>query len=180
VNTFSGVLFVAAFLPYIWAILDHQTTPSPVSWAIWASVDTLALLAMKKEKALNGTIIGAVIGAWVITVLALLFGKPTMGSIEWVSVAGAALGIFLWKMPGGNPILAIVCSQAATFIAALPTFVAAYHHPEDPIAWSIWLASCICALFAIRRWNLANALQPITFTVIEAIMVILVVIRPHL
>ena len=179
-NLLSSILFLSAFLPYIWAIVHHQTVPSPVSWAIWGCVDTLALLAMKKEKAVNGTIVGAVFGAWTITVLALFFGKPTMGSIEWVSIAGAALGIFLWKKTG-NARLAIICSQAATFIAAIPTFVGAYRNPlqEDPIAWTIWLVSCICALIAIRKWDLANALQPLTFTAIEATVVVLVVIRPH-
>lgn len=180
-NTLSGVLFFAAFLPYIWAIVNQETVPSPVSWAIWASVDTLVLSAMKKEKAPIGQITGAVTGAWVITTLALIFGKPTMGSIEWVSIAGALLGIILWKTTG-NAITAVVCSQLATFIGAFPTFANSYNYPqqENPLAWSIWFVSCICALFAIKKWNIAEALQPITFTTIETVMVILVVIRPHL
>jgi hypothetical protein len=181
VNAVSGVLFFIAFLPYIWAIVNGQTVPSPVSWAIWASVDTLALIAMKKEKATSGQLTGAVAGAWIITILALVFGKPTMGSVEWVSIAGAVTGIILWQRTG-NAVLAIVCAQASVFIGAIPTFVGAYTNPsqEDPIAWSIWFVSCICALSAIKKWNLANTLQPLTFTTIETVMVILVVIRPHL
>lgn len=179
-NTLSGVLFFVAFLPYIWAIVNHQTVPSPVSWAIWASVDTLVLLAMKKEKAPIGQITGAVTGAWVITTLALIFGKPTMGSIEWVSIVGALLGVILWKTTG-NATAAVVCSQLATFIGAFPTFANGYANPsqENPIAWAIWFVSCICALFAIKKWTITEALQPINFTVIETVMVILVVIRPH-
>lgn len=181
VNTLSGILFFVAFLPYIWAIVNHQTVPSPVSWAIWASVDTLAFLAMKKEKALNSQIVMAAAGAWLITGLALFFGKLTMGPIEWISIAGTAAGIALWQKTG-NAIFAIVCSQATTFLGAIPTFVGAYKNPaqEDPIAWTIWLASCVCVLIAIRKWNLANALQPLTFTAIDTIMVFLVVIRPYL
>jgi len=181
VNAVSGILMLVAFLPYVRAIVNHQTVPSPVTWAIWASVDTLALLAMKKEKALNGQIIGAVTGAWIIAVLALVFGKPTMGSIEWVSIAGAMVGIVLWQRTG-NAVLAIICSQIATFAGAIPTFVGGYQNPaqEDPVAWTIWFISCIFALFAIKKWNLANALQPLTFTVINTVMVVLVVIRPHL
>ncbi len=180
-NTLAGVLFFIAFLPYIWAIVNGQTVPSPVSWAIWASVDTLALVAMRKEKATSGQLTGAVTGAWIITVLALVFGKPTMGFIEWVSIAGAAAGIILWQKTG-NAVLAIICSQVAVFTGAIPTFAGAYQNPaqEDPIAWSIWFVSCICALLAIKKWNLANALQPLTFTAIETVMVTLVVICPHL
>ena len=182
-NTASGILFFFAFLPYVWAIVHHQTVPSPVSWAIWACVDTLVLVAMRKEKAKIGQITGAVAGAWIITALAIVFGKPTMGSIEWVSIAGALLGIILWQKTG-NAILAVVCSQMATFIGAIPTFSNGYNHPqlENPLAWTIWFVSCAFALLAIPKgkWNLANALQPLTFTAIETTMVILVVIRPHL
>jgi hypothetical protein len=109
----SGVLFFVAFLPYIWAIVNQETVPSPVSWAIWASVDTLVLFAMKKEKAPIGQITGAVAGAWIVTTLAIIFGKPTMGGVEWVSVIGALLGIILWKKTG-NAVTAIVCSQLAS------------------------------------------------------------------
>lgn len=180
-NIISGVLFFVAFLPYVWAIVNGQTVPSPVSWAIWASVDTLVLLAMRKEKAMSGQLTGAVAGAWIITILALFFGKSTMGSIEWVSIAGAVTGIVLWQRTG-NAVLAIICAQIAVFTGAIPTFIGAYTNPlqEDPIAWSIWLTSCVCALFAIKKWDLANTLQLLTFTAIETVMVILVVIRPHL
>jgi hypothetical protein len=179
-NILSSILFFAAFLPYIWAIVNHQTVPSPVSWAIWASVDMLALQAMRKEKAPIGQLTGAVCGAWVITALAIVFGKPTMGSIEWVSIVGAVLGITLWQWKG-KAVLAIVCSQLAVFIGAFPTFANGYNNPsqENPLAWSVWFVSCVFALFAIKKWNLAEALQPITFTTIETVMVILVVIRPH-
>ena len=179
-NTASGVLSLIGILPYIWAIVNHQTVPSPVSWAIWASVDTLLLLAMRKENAKLGQIKGSVVGAWTVTVLALFLGKPTMGSIEWVSIAGAVTGIVLWQKTG-HAVFAIICSSVALFAGAIPTFVGAYHNPaqEDPISWTIWFVACICALLAIRKWNLANALQPLTFTTIEGTMLILVVIRPH-
>jgi hypothetical protein len=181
INTISGILFFVAFLPYIWAIINHQTVPSPVSWAIWASVDTLALLAMRKEKAPIGQITGAISGAWIVTALAIFFGKPTMGSIEWVSIVGAVTGVILWQKTN-NAVLAIVCSALSAFIGSFPTFANGYTNPsqENPLAWSVWFVSCVFALFAIKKWNLAKALQPLTFTTIETTMVVLVVIRPHL
>ena len=179
-NTAAFVLFLVAFLPYVWAIISGSADPSPISWGIWASVDTLALLAMRKKQAPIGQISGAVIGASIVTILALIYGTPTMGSIEWVSVIGAVVGIVLWQV-SGNATLAIISSQIATFIGAFPTFAHGYNNPakEDPVAWTIWLVSCVCALLAVRKWNLEEALQPLNFTAIEAIMVTLVVIIPH-
>lgn len=179
-NLFSGMLFFVAFMPYVYAIFRGETVPSPVSWAIWASVDTLAWFAMRKKNAATGQLAGAVIGAWSVTALAIIYGKPMIGFIEWVSLVGAVVGVVLWQMTG-NAVLAIICSQVAVFAGAIPTFVNGYNNPaqENPVAWSIWLASCVCALFAVKKWDLANALQPLTFTAIETTMVILVVIRPH-
>lgn len=178
-NVVSGVLFLVAFIPYIIAILHGETIPSPVSWAIWASVDTLALIAMRKESAASGQLTGAVLGAWIVTVFAVIFGKPEMGAVEWVSIAGALAGVLLWWKTG-DALLAIICSQIAVLAGAVPTMVGAYVNPahEDPIAWSIWLLSCVFAFLAIKKWDAANVLQPLAFTIIDITMVVLVVIRP--
>jgi hypothetical protein len=181
VDKVSGVLFFLAFVPYILTILGGLTQPSPISWAIWGSVDVLTLVAMKKKNALNSQIIGAVAGASITTLLAVVYGKPTMGSIEWVSIGGAVAGIILWQKTG-DALLAIISSQATILIGAIPTFTGAYFNPaqEDPVAWIIWLSSCVCALIAVDKWDLAHALQPITFTIVEGTMVFLVVILPHI
>jgi len=151
-----------------------------VTWTIWLIVDSLALVAMRKEGALNAQITGAVVGTFAVTTLTLFFGTLSFGFIELVSIAGALLGIVLWQATG-SAILAIVCSQATVLIGAIPTIVTAYHNPESesPLAWSIWLLSCVFALLAVPKWNLAHALQPITFTVLEGTMVYLVVIKPY-
>jgi len=179
VNVLSGILFLIAFIPYIIAILHGETIPSPVSWAIWASVDTIALIAMRKEGAMSGQLTGAVLGAWVVTVFAIIFGRPEMGSIEWVSIVGAIIGILLWWKTG-DAVLAIICSQIAVLAGAIPTIAEAYINPahEDPIAWSIWLLSCIFAFLAIKKWNVANVLQPLAFIIIDITMFALVVLRP--
>lgn len=178
-NTAASILSVVGCLPYIWAIVNHQTVPSPVSWVIWASVDVLALVAMWKKKALNGQIVGAVVAAGLTACFALFFGKPTVGLIEWISIAIALASVILWQVKS-DAIYGIVGSQVAIAAGAIPTIVGAYHNPthENPIAWLIWLSSCICVLFAIKKWDLANALQPLTFTVNNTIMVFLVTIRP--
>ncbi len=177
-NVLSGVLFFVAFIPYVWAIVHGQTVPSPVTWAIWASVDTLTLFAMIKEKAVIGQITGAVIGAWVVTILAIFYGNPTMGSIEWVSVVGALAGILLWKTTG-NAILAVICAQIAVLIGAVPTIVGVCAGTllEDPIAWSLWSISCIPAFLAIKKWDIANVLQPLSFAIVDVTIFVLVMVR---
>lgn len=182
-NTLSGVLFFVAFLPYAWAILHGQTVPSPISWVIWTAVDVLAYLAAREKdpQVSRGQLVGAIAGAGTITLLTLKFGKLSLGTIELVSIVGAIIGVTLWKRIG-NATYAIVIAQAVIFVGSFPEFTIGYYRPQDenPIAWCIWLGSCVCALLAVKKWDTANALQPLTFTVIEAIMVWLVVVRPFL
>ncbi len=178
----SGVLFLGAFLPYIIAILHHETTPSVVTWTIFAVVDSLAVTAMKKEGTLNFQIIGGTIGAWIIAILAFMYGDLSMGLAEVGSAIGALTGIILWKRPGGSATLAIIWSQIALFVGAIPMFKHAYlaRAEEDPIAWAIWFVSCALALVAIKKWDIANALQPMTFMLNATIMFALVILRPLL
>lgn len=180
-NALSGILAIVGFVPYIWTILNGQTVPSPASWAIWVSVDVLALIAMKKERVAIGQITGAIIGASIVVILAILFGKVSMGFIEWISIAIATTGVILWQKTG-NAIQGIIWSQIALFAGAIPTIIGAYHDPskEDPIAWLIWTASCVFALCAVKKWDLKNSLQPLNFMVMEVTMVVLVVVRPNL
>lgn len=187
-NAFSGILVFVAFVPYVWAILHHRTSPSPVSWGIWASVDTLSLITMKKaakeknEPISAGQITGAVAGAWIITVLAILFGKSSMGSVEWITIFIALLGILLWKTTG-HALFGLICAQIATLAGGIPTAVDAFRNPaqEDPLAWSIWWLSCVFALIAVKNWReIKDTLQPLVFTIIETTVVVLIVIRPHL
>lgn len=178
-NALAGILFFVGFVPYVVAILRRKTVPSPISWGIWALIDVLVLLAMRKEGAATGQVGGATIGAFVITILALRFGTSKMGLVEWISSVGAALGIILWQTTG-NPTTAIICSQSSAVLGAIPTCKKAYQKPEeeDRVAWLIWGLSCICALFAVKQWDLANALQPLVFATLEGVMIFLIVVRP--
>lgn len=71
----AGLLFLAGFVPYIIAIVRGETKPAKASWVIWASLDTITLLGMYAENAVNGQIVGAMLGAWVVVVLAIKFGN---------------------------------------------------------------------------------------------------------
>jgi len=67
----AGVLFVAAFFPYIISILRGSTKPAKTSWIIWVSLDTITFAGMLCAKTVNGQIIGALIGGWATVRLAL-------------------------------------------------------------------------------------------------------------
>lgn len=181
-SSLSGFIFVLAFLPYIFAILRGETKPSKVSWFIWATLDVITLSAMYVEKSVNGQILGAVGGAFIILSLALRHGKPGWTKVDKFCLLGAILGLLLWKMTS-NPNVGILVSALTAITGSIPTFVNAWNRPQEEnlFAWSIFWYSCLLALTAIPKWSIADAAQPITFTIIESTMMfILLYRRPRL
>ena len=177
-STLSGVIFLVGFLPYIKAILKGETKPSKMSWLIWASLDVIALLAMYVQNSVNGQILGAVGGAFVVLVLAMKYGKPGWTKLDMFCLAGAVLGIMLWQTTS-NPDFGILVSASTAFVGSIPTFVNAWKNPyqEDFMAWTIFWISCLLAMFAIPRYTIADAAQPIAFTAVETTMMIILVWR---
>lgn len=174
----AGVLFIIGFVPYIRAIVRKETKPTTASWLIWATLDTITLAGMFFKNAVNGQIIGAVLGAWVVAILALIYGTRGWTKLDKYCLGGAVLGIVLWLV-FDNPVFGIVISNVVAFLGAIPTFKSAWGDPsrEDKVAWTIYWLSCVVAVLAIPAWTLADATQPITFFVIETIMMYIVYIR---
>lgn len=173
-NLFSvaaGVLFILGFVPYAFSILKGETKPAKASWIIWASLDTITLVAMWANQSLNGQIIGAVVGAWVIVVLALKYGVPGWTRLDKFCLGGAVLGIALWTI-FNSPTMGLITSVSVVFLGSIPTFVSAWHDPsrENKVAWTIFWVSCVFAVLAIPKATFQDAMQPITFFLIESIM----------
>ena len=180
-SVIAGILFTFGFLPYILSTLAGKTKPTKASWIIWASLDTITFAGMWAKHALNGQIVGAVIGAWITVALALKRGVPGWTKLDKLCLAGAVLGIVLWAI-FNSPVTGLTISVSVVFLGSIPTFVSAWHDPsrESKIAWTTFWVSCIFAVVAIPKLTLQNAMQPITFFLIESIMMYILYIRPKL
>jgi hypothetical protein len=130
------------------------------------------------EDTLNGQIIGAVLGAWVVVALALLYGKPGWERQDKLCLSGAVLAVVLWKLCN-NPTVGIVVSNSVVFFGSFQTFASAWREPEneDKIAWTIWWTSCVCAVISLPSIQPADSVQPLTFFAIETIMLYLVYVH---
>jgi hypothetical protein len=174
----AGILFIIAFIPYIIAIVRRQTRPSKASWLIWAALDTIVLAGMYAEHTMNGQIIGATVGAWIIFVLSIKYGTSGWSRLDLFCLAGAVIGIGFWQT-FNDPTLGILISCGVAILGSMPTFKSAWKNPaqEDKLAWTIFWLSCVCALAAIPAWTVADAAQPIAFSVIESTMMVILYIR---
>src|SRR5581483_6426724 len=67
-SVLAGILFIVGFVPYIRAIVRKETKPAKASWIIWASLDSITIAGMYAKDAVNGQIVGACLGAWVVVI----------------------------------------------------------------------------------------------------------------
>ena len=174
------VLFVVAFIPYILAIIQGVAKPSIVSWIIWASLDTVYFAAMRDKETVNGQIIGAITGAWIVVIIALKFGQSGWTRKDKIAIVGGAFGVILWALTS-NALAAMIVSSVVAIWGSIPTFVSAFQEPgtEDKLAWTIFWLSCVAAIIAVPKWDLAHSLQPLTFFFIETVMMFILFVVPR-
>lgn len=180
-SVLSGVVFVIGFIPYIRAILRAETKPAKATWMIWTMLNLIMIAGMYAKNALNGQIVGITIGAMIVAILGLMYGKPGWSWLDKFCLGGAALAVILWQT-FDSPTTGIVTSCAASLVGAIPTFVNAYERPQDEnkVAWTLYWVSCVMAVFATPSWSLVDAAQPLTFFTIESIVMALLFIKPSL
>jgi hypothetical protein len=174
----AGILFLIAFIPYIRSILRGETTPAKATWIIWAAIDTITLTGMAMTHALNGQIIGAVLGVWIVAILALSRGTSGWSKLDIGCMLGAAAGLCLMFF---SPTYGLITSLTVLFIGSIPTFVHGYKEPqkENKAAWMLYFLSCLFALPGIVRWDVQHAAQPLIFFVTESVMVYMTWVRPR-
>ncbi len=167
-SVISGVVFVIAFVPYIIAILRKETQPSKMSWLIWAILDTITFAGMYIKGVVNGQIVGAILGSWIVVALAMKYGTKGWTRLDMFCLFGAFMSLVLWKI-FGDATFGIATSAVVVFLGAIPTFVSAWNDPskEDKLAWTIYWISCVIAMLAIPVWTTENVVQPLSFTIIE-------------
>ncbi len=178
-SALAFVLFMCAFLPYIKATILRETKPAKSSWTVWGFLDLIVFVTMWKQGVLNGQILGAVLGSGIIVALALKFGEKGWTLQDKVCLLGAGVGIVLWYV-FDSPFLGMMTSLGIIFWAAIPTFIGAWKNPagENRMAWTLFWLSCVAALLAVPSWTIADAAQPVTFFLIESVMMYLLFVRP--
>lgn len=174
-SVLAGLLCIIGYIPYVSSILRKETMPARATWLIWAFLDIITLAGMYAAGAINGQIIASFVGASTVGLLSLKYGKPGWSNIDKISIGGSVVGIILWVV-FKNPTFGIVISLVVILWGSIPTFASALEDPnrENKTAWIIFFISCLFAIIAIPKWTLEDAAQPVTFLIIEMIMLYII------
>ena len=174
----AGFVVIAAYLPYIRAILKKRATPEKASWLIWAVIDSLLLYGMFVRHVVNGQILGTVAVIWIVAALALFDGEAGWSRVDKVCLTSTVVGLILIIV---NPTWSIVLLAITSFVGAIPTFYSTWRDPtrEVRVTWAMYWVSCVLTVIAIPAWSVSAGAQPISFLIVQTTMVYLLFVRPH-
>lgn len=177
-SSISGILLIVSHTSYIASIIGGHTKPSRATWIIWTSLTWLAAAAMHASGALNVQIAIFCAGDALILLLSAFYGAPGWSRLDIGSLIAAAFGVALWVITN-NPLYALLISMLVNTIGTIPTYVKTWRAPEqeDLTAWVLVTFSSFFQACAIPAWTVADALQPILFTVLSVPMVLLILRR---
>lgn len=158
-----GTLIGAAgAFAYLWDTIKGRVKPNRVSFLLWSIAPMIAFAAQIKQGVGLESLMTFSTGFLpLLTFVASFTNKNAEWKLTRFDVACGILsvaGLILWLITKvGN--VAIFFSIVADGLAALPTLVKAYEHPETEIAWP-WLATCLgvaLTLLTLKEWTFANS-----------------------
>ncbi len=177
----SGVVALAAFVPYVRGVLRGQTRPSIASWWIWTAVGA-CLCASYFSVGARTTIwtpIGYVIGPLVIALLAIKFGEGGRSRLDSFCLGAAAVSLLLWWWTGSAK-LALLLNILVDACGALPTIRKSLLQPEseDRTAWAMFLLAGLLNVVAVSPWRWETAAYPL-YLVGNSLVMNLLIWRPR-
>ncbi|HAK55712.1 MAG TPA: hypothetical protein DCP38_09555 [Acidobacteria bacterium] len=177
----AGLLSLAAFVPYIVAILRGQTRPNRATWWIWTT-NGLVLGASYYSSGAENTIwvpVSYVVGPMLTALLSLRYGEGGWSAFDRTCLAGAGTGLALWWW-FNSPEVALVMALAVDFAGALPTIRKAYRAPEteDRTAWALFIAGNTVNLLAVEAWRFAIAVYAV-YMFLASGTIALLVLKPR-
>ncbi|MDO8510159.1 MAG: hypothetical protein Q7S15_00850 [bacterium] len=175
-----GLVFIAAFIPYIRAIVREEARPRKATWLVWALGDIIILSGMLTKHTVSGLMVGAVIGATTTFLLSLKYGETGWTTRDKICLTLSGLAILLWLYFGDSNV-GIAFSLIALAVAVWPTYVSAWVMPEneDRKAWVLFNVSNVLAIMAIPRLTFADVAPPIVFMAIDVPMLYLLFVHPY-
>jgi hypothetical protein len=178
IGVVATMLSVVAFIPYIRAIFKNQTKPSGASWWTWSILTIVTVISSRVAGAPWQVLmlpLWLCLSQLTVAILSIKRGDNNWDLLNKFCITGALLGILLWLVTG-QPLIALLISVIADFLASIPNFRHVYLNPEQEnrLGWTLGFGSAILEIFAISNWSVAESGWAIYFLINMGIMFLLV------
>ena len=168
------------YIPYIRDTLKGRTRPHVFSWFLWSLMEGIVFFA---QLAGGAGIWAAVTGAaapttFFIAILALRSEDKQITKWDLASLAGALVGIILWRITN-NPLLAVIFVALADALAYAPTYRKSWNRPHEEtlIEYALSSVKWVMSIFALKSLNLTTFLYPASLVFTNSVFVALLIMR---
>jgi hypothetical protein len=158
------VLTLAAFIPYIRAIIRGTVKPHVFSWVIWGATTFVVFLAQLEGKGGVGAWPIGVSGSITIFIASLAYVKRTDITItktDWLFFVSALSSLPLWYFTS-SPLLAVVVLTTVDVLGFGPTVrkVYSFPHSESLLFFALFAARNILVIMALETYSYTTVLFP--------------------
>jgi hypothetical protein len=137
------------------------TKPNRVSWFLWTLIPLIAFAAQLNEGVIYQSALTFVSGFGPAVVLAASFRDRQaywrITKYDWLCGGLSLLALILWAITKTGAI-AILLSIFADALAATPTVIKSYRHPdsESAGAFGLGIIAAVITLLTIQNWTFAS------------------------
>lgn len=176
----SGLINLAATVPYIRDILRGNTKPERATYWMWFTLSLVGFFAQLAGGArwslilsLSSTIVGGVTA-----VLSIKYGYGRFHLRDGLALIITALGIAL-SFIYHSPLLALLTVVLIDLVGASLTLYKTWYAPftENLLAWQISIAGTLCGVLAVGQYSPVIFLSPLSNFLINVFMVALIISR---
>lgn len=176
----SVLLGMLGYGIYFKQIFSGKIKPHAFSWFVWSLTTAIIFFAQVSKNAGAGAwAIGVVsLACFSISIIALFKGEKGIVIWDWIFLAVAFLGIFLWWLTK-DPLLAVILISVTDAAATFPTIFKAYRKPFEE-SFTLFLINSLRSLisiFAIESYSLTTVLHPAKLVVFNSIVAIVILYK---
>lgn len=161
----AGVLQVSSIIPYIRDIIRGDARPNIVSFALWTTIQVIAIAAQISAGASwsLALLFATTFNTTLVVILCLRgYGYKKYGLVDKACLGLAVLTLVLWQITN-NAVLALVLAVVTDLIASLPTIVKTYKDPfsETVLPWFMIVIAAAMGAASTTIFNVANLIYPL-------------------
>jgi hypothetical protein len=163
-STVAIILTVAAFAPYIRAIIRGVVRPHIFSWVIWGTTTFVVFLAQLEEKGGAGawpTGFSAMLAIFIALLAWVKRADVSIGRLDWIFFAAAMSSLPLWFFTA-DPLWAVVLLTTVDILGFGPTVRKAWRlpHSESLLFFALFTVRNLVAISALANFSVATVLFP--------------------
>lgn len=174
IGEIASLIVLASAIPYLMGILKGTSTPSKVSWWIWALNDC-AIVSTHFAGGGRTTFWVPMIQTVSSLAIAIILtvkqrkSKSTWTKLDKFCVAGSAASFTVWAV-SGSALTGLIIGLVIDSLGAAPTLRNVWKNPkaENRLPWLMVLVAKALNLFAVSHWSFAVALYPMYAVVLSS------------